>query len=58
VGSGVKVGGIGDGVTVDGTGVDVGSGVGAGAHPLITKIVSRRTKTVAIPIVFFIIFSP
>jgi len=34
VGSGVKVGGIGDGVTVDGTGVDVGSGVGAGAHPV------------------------
>lgn len=42
VGSGVNVGGIGDGVDVEGK--DVGTGVEAGAHPLNTTVSTTNTK--------------
>jgi hypothetical protein len=42
VGSGVNVGGIGDGVKVDGTAV--GTGVEAGAHPLNKTISTTNTS--------------
>ncbi len=55
VGSGVNVGGIGEGVNVRGT--DVGGGVEAGAHPL-NKIIRNTNERKTDPIDFFMTFSP
>jgi hypothetical protein len=56
VGSGVEVGGIGDAVNVGGTGVDVGSGVGAGAHPFTAKTVRSTNRSNIDPNDFFMTF--